>query len=333
MKGRSIPPYISFPPSAVGIEDKQAESAAGMATEKLDWVLEDSDPERSFVGSLFSFEPQTYRLSVIIKPKEMPKGDSVNPESLASPTSRPSTPVKDANGQMLAYGRGTNGKRDHARVHSQTSRPPSTTRSRLLSLPSSALRPHVGNPTWGGEGNFLIGEVIVDPASFPHSYEVRLGSELLPSNPSHRDLGCEYPASGSPAESTRDFPMSCKIDQIPPSPLSSNSISSLHRLRIFVVGEPHVVMSIEDPLKDQGSELPQKPDWLLSLERHGALINISIRPSDATLKDEVMVDGTPAPIILEEGSSVLLNRSEGTTTCPLPILARYAHSVNLVLYR
>ncbi|KAF8325403.1 uncharacterized protein EI90DRAFT_3072733 [Cantharellus anzutake] len=315
MKGRSISPSLSIPPSAVGLDDRQTEPIVG-----AEWVVENGDPERSFLGSLVSSEPPSQRFCILIKPRWSSKESTRLPHT--SSTSRPSTPVKDGNGQASPHDRGTDSLRgDYARAHSHGPQPSSTMRRRLLSLPSSTGRPRSGEVSDSGD-NFLIGEVIVDPTSFARGYEVKVGTELLPLDPSHWDLGCKYPTSTPPTAMKHSFPTSCKIEQVPPSPLSSNSLSSLHRLRFFVLSGSHTSVPIDDPLREHLLELQPKPDWFLNLERQGALTDILITPTDTSLKTAVMVDGEAVPVIAENGSSVLLDRKNGTRDVLLPVLTR-----------
>jgi len=315
MKGHAALPLMRLPASSMALIPEDASLGVGEPEQSnLVWVLERKDEKRALISTKYKTSSKKFRATVLLSvPHNTEETNTPRPSSSALP------PVDNASSDNLTP------------MASPMHSPTSTIRSRRVSGSASTLKPgrsvsrDLARSTssihaMGGtiSPDLLIGELVVDSKLYPDGYVVKALSQLKDPK---RHAGVL--SSSSIPSACHDLPIVCSCHILPSTPLHSSGLNMdappRHLLRFTLPTSVYEVPA-DEPLS---LSVPERPEWLTVLEAHGALVELSVQPSEQKSNGLVYFDDLQLDIMGEKDSIPLLRRElEDERIGKMPTLSR-----------
>ncbi|GJJ11421.1 hypothetical protein Clacol_005654 [Clathrus columnatus] len=293
-------PLIRLPAAALAISSESDEPITVSEQNSSCWVLENGDDLRSIIFQNSYVATKKFEAAILISARAI-RDTLETPRPHAPLKLLPETPTSPS----------SNGPKRS--LESSPVRPRTlSTPSRSLTLPGAlrregirAIAASVNLETDIGPLDLLLGEITVDTKLYPNGYVITVKSSL-------RDAATYKNVVSllSSLPSSSDLPILCSCYELPPTPLHSsglNTDNSRRQLLRFTLPTAQYENNADDHLSLQNSA---KPTWLLNLELYGAIIVISIVPTEDKQSKAAIVsfNGLALEVMKEKDSSRLLRK-------------------------
>jgi len=308
IKSTSSIPITRLPAAGLVIADKKNDEPH----ENCSWKLRRRDENRTLISTQYTPSDRIYHTTLFLS---LPSPISRSP-GLEQTTPQPSKFMRSPPASPEPQLQFVNDIPTPVTAQALSPPTPVPNGTSSPSPPHERLRSSSSVFTLRGEvrpfTDLLLAEIIVDSKLYADGYAVHLKSRIRDET-KHVPL---HPPTDDTA-ANRVLPIAHTVYTMPSSPLHSSGLNTdrptRHLLRLTLPTAQYQISTVQDPLTGEIQSAPPKPQWLLDLQEHGALVDIDIRPAEPSSKRSakfVTVDGTLVTVVNEKESLTLLGRDE-----------------------